>query len=119
MGSPFVGVWEVVSDVFEGFWIFTETHFNLFTTGKNRKHFQGSELTQEEAAEVYRTLRATSGTYSVSGSTVVIHYTVSRVPNFVGEDAKWEFEIQGDRRTGQGKHPDGRTAGPLTFRKVS
>ena len=50
MSSPFVGAWEVVSDVSEGFWVFTETHYSLATMQKNRKRFQGSEPTQEEAA---------------------------------------------------------------------
>ena len=54
MSSPFVGAWEVVSDVSEGFWVFTETHYSLATMQKNRKRFQGSEPTQEEAAEAYR-----------------------------------------------------------------
>ena len=119
MGSPLVGAWEAESDTSEGFLILTETHCSMTFNPKNRKRFQGSEPTEEEAAEAYRTLGASAGTYTVSGSTAILREIVCRVPNHVGGDLKIEFAIEGDRMTAVITQPDGTEGGEVTLRKVS
>ena len=64
---------------------------------KNRKRFQRSEPTEAEEAEAYRTMRAGSGTYTISGSVLTLHQQAPRHPNGGAEVV--EFSIEGDELT--------------------
>ena len=44
-------------------------------------------------------MRGSGGTYTVSDSAAILHYLVTRVPNYAGRDLNREFEIDGDTLT--------------------
>ena len=97
MSSPLVGAWEVQTDLYRGFMVYTESHFSHTLVEKNRKRFQGGEPTETEEAEAYRTMRAGSGTYTISGSVVTLDQQAPRNPN--GSTEVIEFNIEGDQLT--------------------
>ncbi len=99
MGSKLTGAWELVSDSSDGLAVFTDTHFNVTWTAKNRKKFKGDEPTDEEAVKAYHTLSTAAGTYETSGTTLVFHRFVNRNPNWTGMDADSEFTVDGDQLT--------------------
>ncbi len=99
MGSILAGAWELVSDSYNGLAIFTDTHFNVTWTAKNRAKFKTDEPTDEEAAEAFRTLSTAAGTYEISGETLIFHRYVNRHPNWTGVDAPSEFAVDGDQLT--------------------
>ena len=104
MSSPLAGAWELISDTREGIAVFTETHFNIYVVGKPGTGFPGTESAESEASS---TMRGSGGTYTVSGATAVLHYLVTRVPNYVGRDLNLEFEIDANTMTIEGTQPDG------------
>jgi hypothetical protein len=99
MSSELTGAWELVSDSHNGLAVFTDTHFNVTWTAKNRAKFKGDKPTDEEAAEAYRTLSTAAGTYEISGETLIFHRYVNRNPNWTGLDVHSEFSIDGDQLT--------------------
>ena len=99
MNSPLAGAWELVSDTQNGIAVFTDTHYNITWGAKDRAKFKVDEPTDAEAAEAYRTLSTAAGTYEVSGTTLILHRTVNRNPNWTGKDAHWEVSIDGDQLT--------------------
>ena len=118
MSSPQTGAWELISDAQEGFAVFTQSHFNIYVVGKPGTGFAGSETAEEQSEAASRTMRGSGGTYTVSGSAAVLHYLVTRVPNYVGRDLKIEFEIDGDALTIQGTQPDGTRMESSTWRRL-
>ena len=113
MSSPLVGAWEIVSDVYQGFVVYSENHYGDAFTAKNRKLFQGSEPTESEEAEAYRSMMAASGTYTISGPVVTRNEEFSRLPH--GSPQPFEFSIDGDQMTM--KHVESGRA--WHFRKVT
>ena len=97
MSSPLVGAWEIDSDDYQGFVVYSENHYGDAFTAKARKRFQGSEPTESEEAEAYRTMMAASGTYTISGSVVIRNEEFSRLPH--GSPVPYEFSIDGDQLT--------------------
>ncbi|MCH8206699.1 MAG: hypothetical protein IH956_06805 [Chloroflexi bacterium] len=68
MSSPLAGAWELISDVQEGFAVFTQSHFNIYVVGKPGTGFAGGESAEELSDAASRTMRGSGGTYTVSGS---------------------------------------------------
>ncbi len=97
MSSPLIGAWEIVSEVYQGFVVFSEKHYGDAFVYKNRKRFQGSQPTEAEEAEAYRSMMAASGTYTISGSVVTRNEEFSRLPH--GSPDPYEFSIEGDQLT--------------------
>ena len=97
MSSPLVGAWEIVSDVYQGIVVFSENHYGDAFVYKNRSRFQGSEPTEAEEAEAYRTMLAASGTYTISASVVTRNEEFSRLPHGTLDD--YEFSVEGDQMT--------------------
>ena len=105
MASRLVGAWEIVSDVYQGFVVYSENHYGDAFTATNRKLFQGSEPTESEEAEAYRSMLAASGTYTISGSVVTRNEEFSRLPH--GSPQQYEFNIDGDQLTMKHVGPSG------------
>lgn len=99
MSSPLAGAWEYVSDTYQGFWVCTETHYSVVLTRKNRQRIAGRDLTPNEALEVYQSVNALSGTYTVSGSRMTLKKTASLRADVLDVDLVAEFTIDGDRMT--------------------
>ena len=118
MSSPWVGVWEMVSDSWEGLGIITETHFSFVNGAKNRWRFDGDGPTDSEASEAYRQLFAMAGTFTASGSAVTHHVLSCHNPNMVGREFSEEFTIQGDRMTSRSILPDGTPGPESTWRRI-
>ena len=113
MSSSLVGAWEIVSDDYQGFVVFSDKHYGDAFVFKNRKRFQGSQPTEAEEAEAYRSMLAASGTYTVSGSMVTRNEEFSRLPH--GTPDEYEFSIEGDQLTMK----MGESGRVWHFRKVS
>ena len=98
MTNPLVGVWELVSDDWEGIIIYTETHACHLFTAKDRQEFSDEQnRTEGEEAAAFRTLEAAAGTYSVSGSVSTSNMEFHRIPNAAGKPWPVEFTIEGDK----------------------
>ena len=115
MSSPLAGAWELVSDTQEGFAVFTESHFNIYVVAKPGTGFPGREPVEADAS---RTMRGSGGTYAISDSSAVLHYLVTRVPNYVGRDLHMEFQIDGGTMTIEGTQPDGTRMERSTWRRL-
>ena len=115
MSSPLRGAWELISEGQEGFAVFTESHFNIYVVQKGA---QGPGPAQDELGDASRTMRGSGGTYSVSGSTAVLHYLVTRVPNYYDRDLRIDFDVSDDTLTIRGTQPDGTTMAQSNWRKV-
>ena len=113
MSSPLVGAWEIASDLYRGFMVYTGSHYAHNLVEKDRRSFQRFEPTEAEGAEAYRTTRSGSGTYTISGSSLTLDHQANRIPNASAE--VFEFTLDGDELTI--KHSQ--TGATYTFRKVS
>ena len=98
MASPLEGAWEQSAEDFNGLVIFTETHMSGILVANDRNEFQApGKPTEAEEAEAYRTLRASSGPYKLSGSTMAIDLKYDRNPNI--RSIEFEFNLDGDTLT--------------------
>lgn len=93
------GAWELVSNTHVGLALFTERHFNMMVTDKQRQTYDSDELSDTEAATAFRQMESAGGTYELSGTTVVFHRLVNRHPNWTGQDFTWPFRLNGDELT--------------------
>ena len=91
MASPLAGAWEIISDVYQGYVVFSENHYGDALAMTNRKLPQGDMPTE---AEAWRSMMAVSGTYTISGSVVNWNEDFSRLP--CGSPDPYEFSIDGD-----------------------
>lgn len=99
MASPLAGAWELQSDTEVGLALFTDTHFSMSLSDRDRPAFASDDPTDAEAAEAFRTLQCAGGTYEIRGSTLVFHRLVNRHPNWTGRDYRWDYRLDGDRLT--------------------
>ena len=97
MASPLVGAWAIESDFLQGYVVFSESHYGDAFVYKDRKLFEGSQPTESEEAEAWRSMRAASGTYTISGSLLTRNEEFSRQPH--GTPDPYEFSIDGDLLT--------------------
>lgn len=97
--ATLAGAWKLVSDTHVGLALFTERHFNMMVTRKDRRSYGTDELSDAEAAEAFRSMEAAGGTYEVSGTHIVFHRLVNRHPNWTGKDYSWDFSLSGDELT--------------------
>ena len=120
MASPLVGAWELESDTIEGLFIYTEKHYSSVAMPKGRQRSESEEPTSEEALESYRGVRATTGTYTVSGSTITHQRTANLNANLIGVELVAEFSIDGDKMNISMMSGSGGPSGVgLILRKVS
>jgi len=98
MSSPLAGAWEYVSETHQGFWVCTETHYSIVLMRKNRQRI-ARELTPDEALEIYQSVNAVSGTYTLSGSRLTLKKIASLRADVLDVDVEAEFTIDGDRMT--------------------
>ena len=95
-GSPLVGAWELVQDIWQGVAIFTGTHYAIVVMQKERNLPSGDQYTPEEALDAISTCGTFAGTYTVSGNTVTAKRIANLRPTLVGVDAVWESLVEGD-----------------------
>ena len=120
MASPLVGAWELESDTIEGLFIYTEKHYSGVAMPKGRQRSESEEPTSEEALESYRGVTATTGTYTVSGSTVTHQRTANLNAKLIGLELVTEFSIDGDKMNVRVISGAARLSGTeLILRKVS
>ena len=115
-GSPLVGAWELVQDIWQGVAVFTGTHYAIVIMQKERNLPKGDQYTPEEALEALYTCGALAGTYTVSGSTLTMERTANTRPESIGVTAVMEFTVEGDVMKARGV--SGGVAGEVTWRKV-
>ena len=118
MESPLKGAWGLNSDSQEGFAVFTDSHFNIYVVQKSGPPAEGLGGAEDSLGDASRTMRGSGGTYTVSGSTAVLHYLVTRVPNYYDRDLKIEFKLAEDTLAISGTQPDGTTMAESIWRKV-
>jgi hypothetical protein len=117
-GSPLVGAWELVQDIWQGVAVFTGTHYAIVLMQKERDLPSGDQYTPEEALEAISTSGSLAGTYSVSGTTVTGKRIANLRPTLVGVDAVWESSVDGDNMKFRGIS-GGLPTAEWTWRKVS
>ena len=117
-GSPLVGAWELVQDIWQGVAIFTGTHYAIVVMQKERNLPSGDQYTPEEALDAISTCGTFAGTYTVSGNTVTAKRIANLRPTLVGVDAVWESLVEGDTMKFRGIS-GGLPTEEWTWRKVS
>ena len=117
-GSPLVGAWELVQDIWQGVAVFTGTHYAIVLMQKERDLPSGDQYTPEEALEAISTSGSLAGTYSVSGTTVTGKRIANLRPTLVGVDAVWESSVDGDNMKFRGIS-GGLPTDEWTWRRVS
>ena len=116
-GSPLVGAWELVQDIWQGVAVFTGTHYAIVIMQKERNSPKGDQYTPEEAFEALYTCGALAGTYTVSGSTLTMERTANTRPESIGVTAVMEFTVEGDVMKARGV--SGGVADEVTWRRGS
>ncbi len=117
VGSPLVGVWEMVDDTEQGVLIFTGTHYAVVRMHKERDLPKGEQYTPEEALTALYTSGVQAGPYTVSGTTLTLERTAPLRPERVGENAVLEVAVDGD--TLKTRAVSGVYVSDVTWRKVS
>ena len=122
MASPHVGAWEIVSEIWQGLAIFTDTRHCMVIEEKARRPIS-EERTEAELAEAYRLMRAEAGTDAISplGNEWILtqNITVAQGPNAVGRDVRLALDVDGDTFSTQIIRPDSTKEPFFVFRKVS
>jgi hypothetical protein len=72
---------------------------NSLIVGENRKAPAAPNPTDSERAELFKSLAATSGTYKVEGSKIVVLYDASWNQSWTGTDRTLTVEISGNKLT--------------------
>lgn len=105
--SPLEGAWSVVSISSAGqdvmvqpsVILFGDRHYSMMrVTGNQPRTLSATDsVTDAEKIAAYDTFVANSGTYEVMDSTITIHPTVARSPNFMaGGSDKYTYRVSGD-----------------------
>jgi hypothetical protein len=106
--TPLTGAWKLVETSGNGaysqpsLYIFTARHFMSTAGGKSRPNFKSSNPGDATAAEkiaAYDTFVANTGSYELSGDTIVFNVLLAKLPNSEGTAsplAKLRFKIQGN-----------------------
>ncbi len=118
MATPLTGAWEAESDDRQGVIIFTDTHFSLVVGPKNRQRSGSGEASVEEVMEVYKTVAANSGTYTVSGSRATMKRLANIRVEVARQDLVIDYTIDGDKLTFR-VVSGGRSSRGTAWRKVS
>ena len=105
--SPLLGAWKVVETqagpvTQPSLYVFTARHFSRMNTvgEKPRAKFKDSDpakTTSQEKIAAYDTFGANTGTYEISGSTIVFKILLAKSPN--RPDDKLQFRIDGNALT--------------------
>jgi hypothetical protein len=105
------GVWKVVEESFEGpntsntehlqpgVLIFTKSHYSFIRVvgSKPRELFQTLIPTSDEKIRAFDSFTASSGTYELNGTVVIMRPIVAKHPNFMaGGWEKYEIRLEGD-----------------------
>jgi hypothetical protein len=99
MNSPVAGAWQLISDSHDGLFVLTDNYYSVVTAEKNRTKFKADKPTDAEEAEAYRSFMTATGSYELSGTTILCHRVASRNPNSTGVDASFEWSVDGDQLT--------------------
>lgn len=93
--SPLAGAWELVSDEREGFLLMTDTEYRYVIAQTNRPITSApvGDLSDAEAAVLYRTYEAQGGSYAVSGTTMTRRPAVAKDPRNQGRDVVLPFSL--------------------------
>jgi hypothetical protein len=106
--SPLEGAWSVVSVKITGpdsadtavqpsLYLFTDKHYSMMRITGPRTMAAGDSVTDAEKLSAYDTFVANSGTYETADSSLTIHPTVARSPNYMaGGSDKYHFRVSGD-----------------------
>ena len=81
----------------EGMAIFTKGYMVYHLSDKNRKSFQGTEITDSEKAAAFSSAIAEVCTYKFVGpSRITVHRIFSTNPSLVGKEFTFEYDFDGD-----------------------
>ena len=99
--NPLIGVWKVVESqngpvTDTSLYIFTARHFSRMAGAQSRAKFKDpAKVTAEEKVAAFDTFSANTGTYQVSGDSLVLDILLAKRPNNVGGKPKMRFKIEG------------------------
>lgn len=120
--TPHLGAWEIVSEIWQGLAIFTDTR-HVMVIEKRFRQPLSEERTEAELAELYSSIRAEAGTDAISpaGNEWILtqHITVAQGPSAMGQDIQMALKVDGDTFSTQIIRPDGTKQLFFVFRKVS
>ena len=79
--------------------VFSAGHFSMMRNAGDRPDPvpEGQTRTDEDRLAAFAAFRATSGTYEVSGSKIMYHSMMDRIPEDVGNTLEVEYQIEGDK----------------------
>ena len=79
--------------------LFSAGHFSQMRNAGDRPDPvpEGQTLTDEDRLAAFASFRASSGTYEVSGSKLILHTMLNRNPGAVGNTFEVEYQIEGDK----------------------
>ena len=97
--NPLVGAWELVSDSNVGIRIYTGSHYAMLGAPKNRKRAAGNQATPDEALAALNSCPALAGTYTLSGSRIILTRLANSRPHLSGQTLLVDHTIQGDNMT--------------------
>lgn len=103
--SPLIGAWKVVETEAgpvsqPNLYVFTARHFSRMNTigEKPRAKFKDpANTTSQEKIAAYDTLGANTGTYEISGNTIVFKILLAKNPHRA--DDKLQFRVEGNTLT--------------------
>ncbi len=117
--AKLAGVWELLSDTFEGMAIMTESHFCEVITFKDRESYAGSEPSEAEAAELYRKIgRAAAGTYEVADGEGTELHLFSEDPTRVGDSVRFGYAVDDTSCSFWQIQPDGSAGPAISWRRI-
>ncbi len=95
--SSFAGVWELDSDSWEGIMVMTDTQYRYVIGMRERTSFESSngDLTDEQAAYLYRSYDAQGGSFSVVGRQVTRTPAIAKDPRLQGREIVGSFQVAG------------------------
>ncbi len=97
--NPLVGAWELVSDSNVGIRIYTGSHYAVLSMPMNRKRAAGNQATPDEALAALDSCPALAGTYTLSGSRIILTRLANSRPHLSGRTLLVDHTIQGDNMT--------------------
>ena len=105
--SPLVGAWKVVETEVgpvsqPNLYIFTARHFSRMNTIGDKprakfKEYDPAKTTPQEKIAAYDSFAANTGTYEISGNTIVFKVLLAKNPN--RPDDKFQFKVEGNTLT--------------------
>ncbi len=79
--------------------LFSAGHYSMMRNAGDRPDPvpEGQTRTDEDRLAAFAAFRAQSGTYEVSGSKIMFHRMMDRIPEAVGNTNEVEYQIEGDK----------------------